>query len=345
MTSLQSTTSRIHRQKAAKRGVAMLLVLISLMTASILTIAYVASRDNSAIIGDNVASSAAARWTADAGLEMGLAILQTNADWRSSADGQIVSDYALDGGTLDIAAIDLQTGGAPGAATEYVELTSTANVNGLEQAVSAVVHVPAPANQGADVDLSEFAIFTAQDISLSGDAIVMRWPKAPLATIGQPLALGTQATGAGSVLLNNQAVIIDGIVYAPPGASGSIVLSGNGMRSEVFVLPDHVPMPEAPHPGVADPGPSNPLAGLLDLIGGLLHIVTDTRVPDATLSGGSQTVLQGPIEFISDDDVTMNNSMIKVSGNVKMVVFDKLELINSSIELMPGANLKLYVGS
>ncbi len=57
-----------HDHNPRRRGVAMLLVIVSLMMATIMATAYLASRDNSAAIGQNIASAAAARWSATTGL-------------------------------------------------------------------------------------------------------------------------------------------------------------------------------------------------------------------------------------------------------------------------------------
>src|SRR5262245_42027387 len=106
-----------------QRGVAMLLVLISLMMATILSMAYVASRDNSAAIGENIASSAAARWSSESGLDMGLAILETEADWRTMHNnGKLLDDFPLDGGVFDLDVVDLETNMPPTATSSHIEL-------------------------------------------------------------------------------------------------------------------------------------------------------------------------------------------------------------------------------
>ena len=60
------------RTAANRRGIAMMLVLISLALATILASAYLASRDNSLAIGRNATASAAARWAALSALEIGV---------------------------------------------------------------------------------------------------------------------------------------------------------------------------------------------------------------------------------------------------------------------------------
>ena len=124
------------------------------MTATILTTAYLASRDNSALIGDNVADSAAARWAAESGLEMGAALLETEVDWRTMHDnGKLLDDLAVSGGSVDLDVVDLLTGTPPTTLTEHVQLTSIATVDGVQQTSVATAWVPAPTTSGADIDL------------------------------------------------------------------------------------------------------------------------------------------------------------------------------------------------
>ena len=327
----------------------MLLVLISLMTASILTIAYLASRDNSALIGENAASAAAARWAADSGVDVGLAVLETEADWRSLHNsGTLLDDFAIGGGTFDIQITDLETGTPPTSRTEYVHLTSIAQVQGVQQVARVTAYVPTPANNGVDVDLSEFAVFAGDSIELSGDATITRWPTAPLSTLGQPIAIGTQSTDAGSISINNNGAIVDGKAYVGPSASSAVVSSANGRMPEVIELQSAVPMPLPPMTGQTDPANLTLVEKLLhttfNIIGGLGLINTTTRVSDATLSGGAQRTLRGPITFTSNDDLELTNAKLIIEGAVKIVVFDDLLLQDASIELRAGARLSLYVG-
>lgn len=340
----------MRKVKARKsRGVAMLLVLISLMTASVLSVAYVASRDNSALIGENITSSAAARWGADAGLDIGLSVLQTQADWRSaSSSGMLVDDHAIGGSNVDIGIVDLETGAPPTSATEYVRITSTALSNGVEQSSSAIAYVPSPLYRSADLDLSEFSIFATNQITLSNEAVVARWPMTPLSTLGTPVPVATQSLAAGSISLGNVSAIVDGQVYAAPGASGALVTSASGNAPEVISLGDAIPMPAPPRTAVTDPADLSVVEKLLHLtlnvVGGLGLINTDTRVADANLNSNAVRTIRGPITFTSNDDLELQNAKILIEGAVKMVIFDDLILQNASIELRPGARLLLYVG-
>ena len=73
-----------------RRGIAMLLVMVSIAVASILASAYLVSRDNSLAISRNSVAATQARWAAMSGLEMAIAILQTKTNWRTNhIDGML----------------------------------------------------------------------------------------------------------------------------------------------------------------------------------------------------------------------------------------------------------------
>ncbi len=326
-----------------RRGAAMLLVIVSLMMATIMATAYLASRDNSAAIGQNVASAAAARWSATTGLELGIAIFQTETDWRTAhVTGKLLDNYAVDGALVDLDIVDIATGQPPTARSEYIRLTSTATVDGVEQVATAMAYVPLDYDSTVSVDLSEFAIFTGQDLELSDDAILTRWPMAPLAGIGLRIAVGTQAVDPSSIDLLGNASVIDTTVYHDSGASGALITNSSSSSVDQIALSGAIPMPAAPDPGVTepeDPSPNSPL----DTLGQTITYTTDGRW-DRVIYENSQVTLQGDITLVTDDDRRLLvGTTLKIDGNVTLVVFGDLIMDNSAIELMPGSTLAMYV--
>ena len=65
------------RTAANRRGLAMMLVLVSVALATILASAYLASRDNSVVIGRNCTAAASARWSALSALETSFVLLMS----------------------------------------------------------------------------------------------------------------------------------------------------------------------------------------------------------------------------------------------------------------------------
>jgi hypothetical protein len=342
----QSTRSlRAGTVMPRRRGVAMLLVIITVMLASILTSAYLASRDNSALIGENAASAAAARWGADSGLNLGLAILQTETDWRAShVSGRLLSDYRLADGSIDLDLIDLETGMPPTASSERVRLTVTATVDGVSQLAVADCAVPLTDDPIADVDLSEFALFASERLMLKGEATIARWPMAPLTGQGERVMIGTRATGAASIDLADDSAAVDATVFHGPSASASLVTVTSGRRPEEVATQDLISLPASPAPGVAGP-PTPSTAAALTQAGGSAITNTNMRWQSIAISSNATRTLRGNITVVADQDASITgDSKLVIDGQVKIVVFGDLTLDTGAIELRNGASLVMYLG-
>ncbi len=327
-----------------RRGIAMLLVLISLMMATILTTAYLASRDNSTTIGDNVASAAAARWAADSGLDFSIAILETESAWRTShVNGRLLSNYPLAGGTVNVDLVDLETGLAPTSSSEYVRMTSTALVDGVNQTSIADCRVPLTTGDVVDVDLSEFAVFASQKLTMTNKATIARWPMAPLSKLGTRVLMGTQATSAASMMLSDDSAAVDTTVFHGPGASNTLVTVANSQPPESASWLDNVPMPASPSTGVTAPLAVS-LSPNLTQASGSAITNANTRWKNVTLSNNSVRTLRGNITAITDEDLNISSgAKLVIDGKVKLVVFGDTIMDQGSIELKPGATLTMFV--
>ncbi len=335
------TEHRRHR-----RAVAMLLVLISMAMATILTVAYLASRDNSAAIGENVASSSSARWTAVSGLDIGVAVLQTKTNWRTDhIAGKLVDDYTIDGVTLDIDITDIETGKPPTDKSRYIQLVSTALAAGIEQTATAVADVPLPEDDNvAAVDLSEFAIFATDKIVLQNDAVVTRWPQAPLTALGKPVSLGTQASGASSIELQNNAAAVDAIVYTPPDASNTLVFNATGPEVGTTKLEDTIPVPTEPDPGVEWPKVTDSYINVYR--SGTYVAVNDAvvRTGSITFEHGAVSHWIGDVTVIANHNVSINSdSAIIVEGDATLICFEDLDINRGSIQVLDDSTLTIYV--
>ena len=336
---------RSRNYNTTRRGLAMMLVLLSVLMASILATSYLVSRDNSPAIGHNVSSSAAARQAAVSGLEMGIAILRNDEVWRTAdPDGKILDDYSLAGATVDITITDLETALAPTSESEYVGLTVSASVDGVTQSATAFAYSPTvPAESVASVDLSEFAAFGRDAIKLVDEATLARWPMAPQSPLGRRVALGTRATGGGSIECRDTAAAIDATVYHGPGASPLLVTNDNGPPIKQVGLLDQIPMPDPPTPNTLPPDMSpDP-----DLdVNTPTTVNTDERYDDIRVSTPAGVLtLQGNIVVTVEDNLELTSgSRIVIDGDVQLVVFDDLYLTDAAIEVKPGATLTLFVG-
>jgi len=339
----------------APRGVAMLLVIICLAMATILATAYLASRDNSGAIGANVVDAAQARWVSESGIELAVAVLETEANWRTEhVNGKLIDDMSVSGGTLDVDLLDYATSKPPTEESDVVLVTSTATTNGISRVSHAIAWIEG-VQDVVNLDLSEFAVFSSGPVELSGDATMTRWPMSPMAKSGGRVHVGTRATDAFSFTVKDRAASIDTTVIYGPGASSSLINNASGPAIDAVALDAQMPLPEPPATGVAPPGSSG--GGEEEEDGGgsspqaivassATSITTDTRAASVDLdtSAGVLT-LDGDVTLISDGNVQLKTSSgILVNGDARLIVFGNLQMASDSyIELASGTSLELFV--
>ena len=323
-----------------RRGVAMLLVLISLMTAVVVTAAYLASRDNSGAIGDNIADASAARSAAASGLNLAVAMLETETDWREDhAGGVLVSDYAFAQAAIDLTLEDLETNAPPTAETTYVRVLATATSGQIEHDASAMLIVPVA--RVADVDLAEFAMFAADTIQLRNTSKLMRWSASPVSELGLPVAFGTKSSSFGAISLGSSAMAIDATAWLPPGANANGVSNGSPLTVNALLMPDEIALPEPPEPRISDSTTHVPV-----LNGGTTYVIkyNDGIVADGDLNGIVNFNFEGRRIMINDDFVLQENARLRVSGNGYIVVKGDLNIHSTaSIELVGDSRLRIFV--
>ncbi len=331
--------------RSSRRGVSMLLVLISLMTATIVTVAYLSSRDNSPLIGENVTDTAQARWAAATGIELAVATLQAEGTFDAlPSDGVILSNYAISGATLDVVLTDQITGDPPTTESIYFILTSTARVGSIEQTARGVLEIKPSVNDIVTVDLSEFAVFTAESFQMSNDAVIARWPESPMSQLGRTIHMGTQATSSSRVQLQHRAAALDSVLLHRESASGALVNNSTNTTMRQRGLEDTIPMPLPPDPDAERPdGTPNPPNNVM----GTSTIDSSQRFGTVRLQNGTSRLnLVGDITLTVDDSLRMNDrSGISVNGNATLIVFGDVEMRSDSwIELAPDATLTMYIG-
>ncbi|HWB18815.1 MAG TPA: hypothetical protein VG711_00825 [Phycisphaerales bacterium] len=332
------TSSPFHSQHP--RGIAILLVLISLMMATILTSAYLASRDNSSLIGDNVAAAAKARWAASSGLEMSVAVLQTETSWRTShVNGKLIDDLNVDGALVDVDLLDMQTNAPPTLSTTTVKITTTAVADGVTQTSSAIASIQ-PDDSEVDIGLTEFTAFGKESVSAKDQAVFARWETAPMSKLGHPIYVGTQSLSSGAVSIDNGAAIIDGYIFASNTASASLISSASTTPVVRENVKSVIPLPS---------GPSAPL--YVGLYGAALAVTAGTTNVASSVAKTSVDVNSGGVLNIQDG-VTLNiktylhvnpGGKIVINGNVVISVKKDMQIQQGSIELMPNAVLLLFV--
>ena len=337
-------TSTSCLSQHTRRGLSMMLVLIALAMATIVTTAYLAARDNSTQVGANVVDASIARAAAATGVDIGVAIMQTETDWRTShAAGTLVDDYAFEDASITIELTDVLTGLPPDETSQFIEMTVRAVVNGIEQTNTAYCEVIEVAGDPVvDVDLSEFSVFATNMIEMTDSATIMRWPEAPASDLGKRVSIGTTATAASSVQIKNSAAAIDTTIYSGPSASPSLVLNQGGSTLEEVQLSDPVPVPLPPEPGVRYPEADDAFPYLW-----LKYSTTGTSGEHRLAS--IEMPLQGGL-YLNNATITANHgvymygeSFIDVWGDCKLIVYDDMVLDHSRIVINDGASLEIYI--
>lgn len=328
-----------------RRGVAMLLVIVSLVMATILSTAYLASRDNSTLIGQNIADAAAARWASESALELGVAMLETPTAWRTDhAGGTFFEDRPLGTARVTLEAIDLETGQPPTASTHHVRLTATATFGDVEQVATAEAYVAPPEYRDVDVDLSEFAIFGRGEVQLNDRALVSRWIEAPLSRTPRRQYVGTRSLSLSAIQVNGSATAVDTTFVVPPGTSGLLKMLLTSLGLVKDDMNDPIPVPNPPSPGVVDPSGSGATTEV-DAASATFTVASDARWTRLRLGSNSRMTVQDNVRVVSDEDIRLESgTVVVVNGRVKLVAWDDFEMQNAAILLNPGARLEIFVG-
>ena len=331
-----------------RRGVAMMLVLFSLATATILASAYLASRDNSAQIGTNVAAATEARAAATSGSEFATAIVQTESDWRTAvSDGSLVSNLAIGNAVVDIDVADATTGALPADDTTSLLVTTNATVANVTQTSESIVDVPrADEETHVDLDFGEFSVFAGESLLVDGTGTVGRWMKSPHAVDAlteSPIKIGTILSNARTIEIDQDAAIVNGVVFSNPFANDTMVRNDGDYPIEVLPLGSPLPFPLAPETGEASPDGTD--HGTYDVPTGLA-IVADQRFENLSIGPGSVLDLRNDATLVIEDDLTIPaNAQVLVQGHSKLIVHGTMTMgPGSSLTVLPTMSVRIWVG-
>jgi hypothetical protein len=316
-----------------------MLVMVAVLVTGSLAVAYFGSRDNSIAISSNVEASSKARALAESGLDLAIAILETNADWRTEhLDGIILDSFAFGGGEITLTVIDAETQLPPTESTNEVEITIYSSVSGISQAAEAHATI-IPTDEEFDVDYSEFALFTQSQLTIRDVASVKHWSASPLGTQDDPIQIGTLATSPMSVQINSWGQTSNIELHTLSNASSMI----SSYMSSDNVLPESPPFPMPPSP----PENTSPLEfeeesfnssnsshWAYNFTGGFGSYFRN-HVDTLNLYEGSYEVEQFQLG---------SNQPVVIHGDVTLTVNSDFNLNAASIELSENATLTIHVG-
>jgi len=332
------------RPRASRRGVAMLLVIVAMGSATILTTSYLVSRSNSPGIGENATGAATAHWAARASADIAEAILETEADWRSEAsDGILIDNAALGGADVTVYVTDLE-GNPPDGDDRDVLVSVEAIAGGVRAIEERLVNVrpDVPVEEAIDPQLNEYAAFAGNEIRFEADALVGVWPRSPAARSGRPAKLGSGFTDFSRFNMDPGA-LLHNVAFFPDADAGQLLTGvtdeqrfadGAQVPLDVPIRPAALPdgiatLPQANFNGdevdedltldPADISPGTPLS--------------EGRYRNLTIEQGAVVTLgeAGQRRAYSVGDMTIRDaSALRVVGDVAIHVRGNLNIQNGS---------------
>jgi hypothetical protein len=327
-----------------RRGIALMLVMIAVLVTGTMAVAYFGSRDNSVAISANVEASSRARANAESGIDLAIAILETNADWRTQhTDGVILDSFAFGGGELTLTVIDVETDLPPTESTNKVDITIMSSIDGISQTTQATATI-FPDDEEFDVDYSEYAIFAQSQITVQDGASIDHWNASPLASQQNQLRIGTLATSPMSVRLNTWSHLPNTIELHTRSHASSMLSSS---LSRAHELPSSMPFPNPPTPPIENelfklnstnrnkPEPHKNNQSWANMFAGGLGSRFSRNDKNIDVQSGSYEI----------DDLFINrNKHITIHGDVTLTISNTLTLKSTSILLADNATLTVHVG-
>ncbi|GAB4552710.1 MAG: hypothetical protein Tsb0013_15070 [Phycisphaerales bacterium] len=334
----------------------MLMVVIALVVTTVLTTAILTTPDRLAPVADNKASSAAARWSAVSASNFTVAAIEE--DLRAESMGGVFKDgWSFAGGNVTSVVTDLE-GNVPDADDRVVVVTITSDEGGITRTVQRRITLfePYDAEVATDPRLGELAVY-AVDAFAGEDVKIANWWASPEARRGEAkLALGVTSIGNATA---SRVSVSGGVVMTEDTAPG-VEMCAESQGCGVMQLPISLPVSHQRQPsivGLVD----HVITSLSDLLDGVLTGTLGGRVSVDLGANGKYAVPEGRYERLRVDDTgeaTLANATyafdevkitgggtLRVSGDVRLVVFDRLDVHGlSQIVLDDDARLSLWVG-
>lgn len=327
-----------RRPHAERRGVAMMLAILSVATASVLTAGYIASRESTPAIGANAAAALSSECAARSAANTAIAILETQANWAGDADPTaLVTDFTIAGAKVTVLVTDLQ-GNPPTASTTDLLVTSTA-VSGATRAVAQrVVRYQRATTPSVAIDpyLGEFALFSTGTLTIDSAATVANWSKSPAALAGKKVRLGAGFTGSASLTIDSAATVMDtSLIVNSSGTAALKAKSGDANLVAGDALPLDVPALQAALPASFA---LIPIASLTNrsYSGNSGSTLAAGRYQNVTISNqfvATFDAANGPLYSVNN--LTLDTQgVLRIKGNVQICIRGDLTVQNlATVEL------------
>jgi len=200
-----------------------MLVVVALGTATVLTTAYLVSKDNSAAIGANAQDTAASSWVARSGADLALAVLQTQEDWVDADPEKLFEGFSIAGGQVSVVLTDLSGNPPDGTETE-IAMTVVADVNGIKTVLQRIVTIKPDAvfDDAVDAELNEFGVYAGETFYSEPNSVFAPWPLSPAFKSGGAFKIGAGFTSSAEMTLDSEVSMSNVSMYARPDAQQTL---------------------------------------------------------------------------------------------------------------------------
>ena len=315
----------------ARRGAALVLVLIALAISVLLASAFLDSRGGSVPMANGLSAASHARRAANSGLELALATIAADPDWAvEHVNGLLARNIEMDGALIQVELLDLDTKTPPTATTRNLLVNATATTKQVQISSESMISID-PDDAPIDLEFGEIALLARDEIRLSDHATLVPWlSNQSRPGSAHPLLLGTLDGNAEHVRIENNAIIVDGVKLKTDARAIDAGEDAAGMRL----------MPEA-LPSLTRKSPSEPVASQVQE-----SILVGDHAGD--IDAGNIRVPSGNELRITGDSVLRSRGGLHIEPGARVVVENgtlvldaerHLQIRDARIEKFPGTTI------
>jgi hypothetical protein len=331
-----------------RRGIAMLMVLVCLVTMAVMTAAYLSAHGNAGVIAQNATEAMATEIAARSAGDLAEAVLQADQDLTPQQIKKMFQDYDLADLKITATATTFE-GTDPSGEAEPLLITVEAKGGGRRHTFQKMANFKPAQDIAINLDdmdwaAGEFAIFGRGSISLKSASVVTRWASSPLAGSGKTLKIGTNSEASGSIDLRSDSGITGGHAFFRPTASATALIIDTAFATiSRQDLPSLLPIIATPIDYSSWALSAFTVSGG-ELAGFDIPFSGDKKMEWFKITSGSVLTMQGTSRLAIADDFLIDNATLRIDGHAQIFVFDNLTLDHgAAIELTEGSTLELFV--
>ncbi len=311
------------------RGIAMILVLISVSVALVIAGVALTTRDTTSAIGQNATSTSKANWAAESAANIAASVISKNINtWTDAVTTDLMSDWAFADADVTVTVTNA-AGLEPTPTDEILIMTITATSGGITKQIVKEVAVTQPVDLSGAINpmLGEFAIFATERLEIANASTVRVWPGCPTSSSRPEVDIGGNFASILDVNIDPTNLYMVRFFPISSGALAVQDMTTDPSFDGGDVVPVNIPTYNTPW----SPG--------LDI---------QPNMGDVLITGSGNTItLDGatdPLVFM--DSLTIDNgAKLIIAGAVEMYVQNDITVDDASFVFEnQGASLKLFTG-